>query len=88
MGVIEARFAARIKAIRHALNWSAQSLADRIEPRGSQQLTRVAISKIECGARHISLDEAVALCETLGVSLTEMISPEPVKFELRTEVLI
>lgn len=85
-GEVGLRFAQRIRAFRNALDWSAQKLADRLAEQGHPELTRVAISKIENLSRGISLDEAVALCAVFDVKIADMVSPEPVRFEIRAEV--
>jgi transcriptional regulator with XRE-family HTH domain len=66
---IEERFAQRLRAVRLARNWSAQTVADR------SGVTRVAISKIEHGGRGIPLGDAVALSEAIEVPLSDMIRP-------------
>lgn len=84
----EELFVARLKGIRAALDWSAQKLADRLAERDLTAFDRRVISKIECGARRVSLDEAAALCEFFGVSLEKMISPEPFEFEVKATVTL
>lgn len=69
MTEMEARFAERMKAVRSARHWSAQKLADR------SGVTRIAISRIEVGRRRVTLDEAVALADALGLPLADMIRP-------------
>jgi transcriptional regulator with XRE-family HTH domain len=66
---IEQRFAERVKQIRTVLNWSAQEVANR------SGISRVAIARIEVGDRGVSLGDAVALSDALGVPLADMIRP-------------
>lgn len=87
-GQVEQLFAERVKRMRAALDWSAQALANRLAAEGCPELTRVAISKIENKARRINLDEAAALCAAFGVTMEQMLSPEPVRLEIRAEVIV
>lgn len=68
-----AQVIARIRAIRQAKGMSAQQLAD-----ASGCLSRSAIANLESGRRDtLTLDEAAALCDALGVDLRVVISDEP-----------
>jgi transcriptional regulator with XRE-family HTH domain len=87
-GDAECRFAQRIRAFREALGMSAQAVADRLAEQGCPEITRAALSKIENGDRRVTLDEAVALCKAFDVSIAEAVSSEPMRFEVRSEVIL
>lgn len=69
MDEVEERFATRLRAVRRALNWSAQEVANR------SGISRAAISKMENEGRGISLGDAVALSAAVGVPLADMVRP-------------
>jgi transcriptional regulator with XRE-family HTH domain len=87
-GEAEQRFTRRVRAFREALGLSAQALADRLAEQGFPEVNRRVLSKIEVGDRRVTLDEAVALCKVFDVSIADMVSPEPVRFEIRAEVTL
>lgn len=87
VGAVEERFAGRVKAIRDVHGWSAQELSDKLAELGVP-IGRPVISKIECRDRRILLNEAAALCEVFGVSVDAMISAEPLRYEMKTEVTL
>lgn len=57
----------QVKFWRNQRKLTAQALADRLTLIGAPTLTRVAISKIEVGARGVSLDEWLQLAHALAV---------------------
>lgn len=67
------RFVSRIPRVRTARGMSQQELADGAE------LIRQVVSKIETGRQGVGLDDAVAICTALDVSLEAMLSAEPMK---------
>ena len=87
-GEAEQRFTQRVTAFREALGLSAQALADRLAEQGFPEVNRRVLYKIEGGDRRVTLDEAVAVCKVFGVSIADMVSPEPVRFEIRAEVTL
>lgn len=69
----EKNFSRRVKAIREFKQISQSELSRRCG------IHQTAISKIESGDKHVSLEEAIRLSGYLGVTIDEMVSEQPVK---------
>lgn len=65
------RFRVRIIAVRKHRKMTQGQLAQ------ATGLSRAAVGRIESGKRTIMLADAVYICDGLGVSLTAMLSDEP-----------
>lgn len=76
----EARFAARIRLVRQHRGITHTDLGNRAG------ISRMAVSNIETGKRRVQLADALALSAALEVSLTEMVSPEPLVLRTETRV--
>jgi transcriptional regulator with XRE-family HTH domain len=79
--------AERVRRLRNDRGWSAQQLADECERRGTDSLTRTAISKVETNRRKLSGEEVATLAEVLGVSPNFLLrgtdaEPEPAAADL------
>lgn len=74
------RFVSRIPRVRAARSMSQQELAD------ASGLVRQVISKIETGRQGVGLDDAVAICAALNVSLEAMLSAEPMSLIVRVPI--
>jgi transcriptional regulator with XRE-family HTH domain len=72
-GPREAAAAKNLKRCRKARGWSAQHLADLLADGPAATLTRTAIATVECGQRHISVEELFVLAETFGLSVDEFV---------------
>lgn len=70
----EELFARRLKDVRVAAGVTQQQLADRASAAG-HKLFRSQVGKIESGDRAVTIGEAAALADALGVDLAELISP-------------
>ncbi|MEV4521472.1 helix-turn-helix transcriptional regulator [Micromonospora tulbaghiae] len=70
------RLVDRLPRIRKARGMSQQDVAN------ASGIGRVAIGKIEVGARGLSLAEALAIAEALDVDLMEALSDQPVVLRL------
>jgi transcriptional regulator with XRE-family HTH domain len=73
-------FVDRIPRVRRVREMSQQDLAD------SSGLGRQAISKIETGRQSVGLDDAMAICAALDVSLLDMVSLEPMSLIIRVPI--
>lgn len=73
-------FVSRIPRVRNARGMSQQELAD------AAGLVRQVISKIETGRQGVGLDDAVAICAALGISLEAMLSAEPMKLTVNVPI--
>jgi len=67
-------FATRLREIRDDRGFSQAELARRMTEAG-RPMSKAALLRIEKGTRGLSLDEAVALAELLGVAPAHMLSP-------------
>lgn len=70
----DALFARRLKEVRSIAGLTQQQLADRVTAAG-HKLFRSQVGKIESGDRLVTLGEADALADALGVELADLISP-------------
>lgn len=67
------QFISRLRAIRESKKVSAQALTD------STGIPRSVITNMENGRREgISLDEAISLCNALGVDFAAVVRNEPI----------
>jgi transcriptional regulator with XRE-family HTH domain len=67
-------FRERLRQVRDAHGLSQQALAERLEQQGLH-LDRVVITKIETGARNVTLNEAFAIAFVLEVPLMTLLFP-------------
>lgn len=71
----------RLREIRQVQGKSAQDIAT------ATGIPRAAIAKMEVGRRRVTVNDAVALCEALGVDLRVVLSAEPMTVVRRVEVV-
>lgn len=77
--------AERVRRLRQQHGWTAQQLADMCADAGLPSLTRGTIAKIESGVRQsVSADELGVLANVLGVTATELLTPDLEADELAT----
>jgi transcriptional regulator with XRE-family HTH domain len=75
--------ARRVRELRHERGLSARELSERCIAMGAPSLTRGTIAKIESGVRRdVTIDEAAALAQALGIAFHELLQsptepPEP-----------
>lgn len=62
----------QLRRIRYALGWSQENLAAQCHRRG-WDLDRVMVAKIELHLRSVTDFELLKLCETVGVTPSEML---------------
>jgi transcriptional regulator with XRE-family HTH domain len=67
---VESITRARIRALRRRLGWSLEDLAQRCH------LSVSTLSRIETGKRTISLDVLVAVAQSLGVTIDELLAAD------------
>ncbi len=70
-------FVRRVREVRAARGWTQKRLTDELKVIG-WPLSQSTIAKIEGGAtraQNISLEDAMAICATLGVSPIDMLTP-------------
>jgi transcriptional regulator with XRE-family HTH domain/tetratricopeptide (TPR) repeat protein len=71
------RVASQMRRLRVGRGWSAQRLADECALVGCDSLTRVAIAKLESGARKsVTAEEVNALARALDVTPTDLLTPK------------
>lgn len=78
------RFVRRMKDQRNRRGWSQQVLAREVEKATGYKISPVAITKLEWvlapdrvdASRGLELDEALAIAETFGVTLDDMIGDD------------
>lgn len=85
-GEWEKRFVARLRVLRKHHNLSAVQLAERCAELGAPKIDRNVIQKIETRTRGVGLDEAMVISAALGVSIGQMVSPEPLVIEIKVEL--
>lgn len=66
-------FAHNIQIAREHLNWNQSQLAREMNEKGWPKYSQMTVARTESGARTPRLDEALALAEILGQSLTSLI---------------
>jgi transcriptional regulator with XRE-family HTH domain len=74
------RFVERIPRVRAARTMSQQDLAT------ASGLTRQALGKIETRRQGVGLDDAVAICAALEVSIEAMLSADPLHLVVRVPI--
>src|SRR5262249_44073078 len=67
-------FGEQLRAVRGRKDWSQEQLADEMTSAGLK-MDRTTITKIENGARNVSIDEALAFAAVLGVSPAALLAP-------------
>jgi transcriptional regulator with XRE-family HTH domain len=67
-------FGEQLRAVRGRKDWSQEQLADEMTGEGLK-MDRTTITKIENGARNVSIDEALAFAAVLGVSPAALLAP-------------
>jgi len=67
----DANFARRLKEVRTAAGLTQQQLADRVTAAG-RKMFRSQVGKIENGDRPVTISEATALADALGVTLADL----------------
>jgi transcriptional regulator with XRE-family HTH domain len=67
--------AARIRAIRLRSGWSLADLSDRMTTRGGLTASPATLSRVETGARSVSLPELAAIATALGVTTEHLLRP-------------
>jgi transcriptional regulator with XRE-family HTH domain len=67
-------FGEQLRAVRGRKDWSQEQLADEMSNAGLR-MDRTTITKIENGARNVSIDEALAFAAVLGVSPAALLAP-------------
>jgi transcriptional regulator with XRE-family HTH domain len=67
-------FSFQLTEVRTRKGWTQQQLADRLAELG-HPMGRSAISKIEGGTRHVTLDDEAAIAHALGVSPLHLTVP-------------
>jgi transcriptional regulator with XRE-family HTH domain len=77
-------FGIRQREERQRLGWRQEDLARQVSERG-WTADPSAFAKIEAGTRMVRLDEAVAIAETFGLLLSQMLAPSS-QTELETEL--
>ncbi len=70
---VDARIPDRIRGLRQARGFTLVELGRMVGMHGS------GISKVEHGQRCLTVGEAAALAEACGVSLSDLVSPKPLK---------
>lgn len=85
-GELHERFARRMRGLRAHHDLTGAELAQRCADLGHERIDRNVIAKVETGVRSLTLDEAAAIAQALGVSLAEMTSPEPLAVEIKVEL--
>jgi transcriptional regulator with XRE-family HTH domain len=71
---LEAVVAANIARLRKANNLNQEQLAHALRYEGLRW-DRATVAGVETGRRQVRLTEAVALCDVLGVSMAELVTP-------------
>ncbi len=56
------------------------TLAEALTAHGVS-MNRAAVAKVECGARRLSLDEALAVCLVLDLNLSDLVCDGPLVME-------
>lgn len=69
------RFGRSVRRLREQREWSQGELAERLKRAGHDNFHATTVSRIEKGDRPVRLSEAVAIAETLGSNLVEMLLP-------------
>ena len=69
MADTSATFIAWLKGARTAAGLSQQKVADALKAQGFTTFLQTTVAKIECGARPVRLDEAVAFAALFGTTL-------------------
>lgn len=77
---IEERFGQRVRELRTERGWSQEKLAEEMTAR-EFQLHQTQVGKIESAGRPVSLGEAAVLAAVLGVTVFELLGPEPPKVD-------
>lgn len=69
---VRSTFASRVRQVREGQGWSQEELARRLSEVGLR-LDPTAITRLERGERSVRVEEAVAVAQTLGVPLDELL---------------
>jgi transcriptional regulator with XRE-family HTH domain len=68
-------FARRIREVRSRRGLSQQTVVERLRALGIEKMDQTIVSRIESGARRVTLDEALALALALDVSPVSLYLP-------------
>jgi transcriptional regulator with XRE-family HTH domain len=67
----EQHFGAQVREARETRGWSQEVLSRHLKQATGMELHQTGLARLELGKRPIRLDEAVALCEVLGLDLSQ-----------------
>lgn len=70
------RFGDALKAAREERGWTQTELANRMNAAGWDNYRYVQVRRTEDASRAPRMDEALALAEILGISLSDLLSPQ------------
>ncbi len=82
----EANFVQHMREEREKRRWTQERLARELRHRTRVALHPTGIARLETGDKRLLLKEAVAIADTLGLTLQEMVEPGDPEARLRAEV--